>query len=186
MPVAESRTSEPRTSRIRPQVVLVDLEALPARPRAGGPGRATPTARPIVVATAAPASPISGNGPRPKISSGSSTRLQAFAIQSERIAIAGSPAPRKIALMRKSRRTKTLPPNMIRVKLGSATTSGGASMSASSSGANHAPTIAIGMETTIPSRIDCTAARAAPSGFFSPMRRATIAVAPMPSPMPSA
>ena len=30
------------------------------------------------------------------------------------------------------------------------------------------------------------AARAAPSGFFSPMRRATMAVAPMPSPMPSA
>ena len=72
------------------------------------------------------------------MSSGSSTRLQAFAIQSDRIEIAASPAPRKIALMRNSSRTKTFPPNMIRVKLGSARTVGGAFMSLRSSGANHA------------------------------------------------
>ena len=35
----------------------------------------------------------------------------------------------------------------------------------------------------MPTAIACTAARAAPSRFFSPMRRATIAAAPMLNPM---
>jgi hypothetical protein len=38
-------------------------------------------------------------------------------------------------------------------------------------------------ETNVPSAIDCAAAWAAPSSSFSPMRRATTAVAPMPSPI---
>ena len=58
--------------------------------------------RPIVVAIAAPVTPSSGNGPRPKISSGPSTMLMTLASQSTRIAIAASPAPRKIALIRNS------------------------------------------------------------------------------------
>lgn len=36
-----------------------------------------------------------------------------------------------------------------------------------------------------PSVMACTAARAAPSGFFSPMRRATVAVVPIASPKAS-
>jgi len=38
-----------------------------------------------------------------------------FASHSTRIAIAASPAPRKIALMRKSSRMTTLPPSITRV-----------------------------------------------------------------------
>ena len=38
-----------------------------------------------------------------------------FAIQSTRIAIAASPAPRKIAFIRNNNSTVALPPNMMRV-----------------------------------------------------------------------
>ena len=143
--------------------------------------------RPHVVATAAPTTPNFGNGPRPKMKHGSRARLMMFASQSERIAIDASPAPRKIALMRKRRRMTTLAPSMIRVKGAPlATTSGEAPMSARSRGANSAPRIPIGTATAMPRPIDCTAARAAPSGFFSPIRRATVAAAPIESPIATA
>ncbi len=61
-----------------------------------------PVPRPMFVATAAPVTPSRGNGPSPKIRHGPSKMLIAFANQSTRIAIAASPAPRKIALMRNS------------------------------------------------------------------------------------
>ena len=61
-----------------------------------------PVPRPIVVATAAPVTPSRGNGPSPKIRQGPSRMLIAFASQSTRIAIAASPAPRKIALITNS------------------------------------------------------------------------------------
>ena len=72
----------------------------------------TPTPRPMLVATAAPSMPIAGNGPQPKISAGSSTTLMPLASQSTRIAIAASPAPRKIALAMKSSMITTLPPSI--------------------------------------------------------------------------
>ena len=55
--------------------------------------------RPHVVETAAPVTPSAGKGPSPKIRHGSRRRLMTFASQSTRIAIAASPAPRKIALI---------------------------------------------------------------------------------------
>ena len=67
--------------------------------------RHTAMPRPVVVATAAPTRPRAGNGPRPKMSSGSSTRLIPLATHSTRIATVASPAARKIALMRKSSTT---------------------------------------------------------------------------------
>ena len=75
----------------------------------------TPVPRPSVVAIAAPVTPSRGNGPTPKIRQGPSAMLMPFASHSTRIAIAASPAPRKIALMRKSIRMTTLPPSMMRV-----------------------------------------------------------------------
>ena len=72
-------------------------------------------ARPIVVAIAAPVTPSRGKGPMPKMSSGPRMMLIQFASHSTRIAIAASPAPRKIALTRKSSRMTTLPPSMTRV-----------------------------------------------------------------------
>ena len=56
----------------------------------------------MTVPIAAPVTPSSGNGPRPKIRHGSSTTLTMFASQSERIATVASPAPRKTALIRNS------------------------------------------------------------------------------------
>ena len=71
--------------------------------------------RPINVASAAPVTPSLGNGPQPKIRQGSSIRLMMFDTQSRRIAIAASPAPRKIALFKNSSSTAKLPPRQIRV-----------------------------------------------------------------------
>jgi len=56
----------------------------------------------------------------------------------------------------------------------------------SSLGAGGNPIAANIIETISPRAIACTAARAAPSGFFSPIRRATIAVAPIPRPIATA
>ena len=78
--------------------------------------------RPMFVATAAPVTPISGNGPQPKMKHGPSTMFSALASQSVRIAITASPAPRKIALMRKIRNTVALPPSMMRAKSGPSVT----------------------------------------------------------------
>src|SRR5438445_11275695 len=64
----------------------------------------TPVPRPIVVATAAPITPSLGNGPRPKMKHGPSKMLMVFASQRTRIAMAASPAPRKMALMRNNNR----------------------------------------------------------------------------------
>ena len=68
----------------------------------------------MVVATAAPVSPSSGNGPMPKMSRGSSTMLIALATTSERMAMAASPAPRNTALMTNSPMITTLPPKRMR------------------------------------------------------------------------
>ena len=70
----------------------------------------------MVVATAAPVTPSAGNGPTPNTSIGPSTMLMPLASHSVRIAIAGSPAPRKAALIMNSRITVTLPPSMMRGK----------------------------------------------------------------------
>ena len=69
--------------------------------------------------------PSPGNGPQPKMKHGPSTMLSAFASHSVRIASTASPAPRKIALIRKIMNTVTLPPSMMRAKsVPSATISG--------------------------------------------------------------
>jgi hypothetical protein len=140
--------------------------------------------RPVVVATAAPATPISGNGPQPKMKQGPSAMLRMFASQSVRIAMAASPAPRKTALMRKIRNTLMLPPSITRVKpLPCAIADGDAPMSARRSVAKIAPTPPSAAATPAPRRMICTAARAAPSLSFWPMRRATTAVPAIESPM---
>ena len=74
----------------------------------------TPHPRPIVVAMAAPATPICGNGPSPKMRHGPSTMLMVLANHSTRIAMAASPAPRKMALMRNSSITVPQPPSITR------------------------------------------------------------------------
>lgn len=66
----------------------------------------------MLVATAAPVTPSSGNGPQPKIRQGSSSRFNPFASSSTRIAIAASPALRKIELSTNSSITVALPPNI--------------------------------------------------------------------------
>ena len=59
-------------------------------------------------------------------------------------------------------------------------------MNASSFGAESAPAIPIGTAREIPSAIAWTAAVAACSGSFSPMRRATVAVALIETPIATA
>ena len=75
----------------------------------------TPRVRPMIVATAAPVTPIAGIGPNPKISTGSSTRFSAFATHSTRIAISASPAPRNTAFSRNSIMIVTELPRIQRV-----------------------------------------------------------------------
>ncbi len=48
------------------------------------------------------------------------------------------------------------------------------------------PIVATTAETPMPIMIDCTATIAAPRGFFSPIRRATVAVVAIESPMATA
>ena len=81
----------------------------------------------------------------------------------------------------------TLPENSTRVyPCPVAMTASDAPISRSSAAANPPPSNASGRANSTPRMMAWTAARAAPSGCFSPMRRATIAVAPMPSPIQSA
>ena len=56
-------------------------------------------------------------------------------------------------------------------------------MMPSSRGASSTPSVAMTAAAITPSAMPCTAASAAPPGFFSPIRRATIAVTPIPSPI---
>jgi hypothetical protein len=68
--------------------------------------------RPMLVATAAPATPSSGNGPRPKMKHGPSTMLMPFASHSTRIACAALPAPRSTEFSRNSNSIVTEPPSI--------------------------------------------------------------------------
>jgi len=110
-----------------------------------------------------------------------------LASQRARIAVAASPAPRKMALIRKSRQTETFAPSRMRVKCTPcSSTHGEAPIARSRSGAKKAPAADSGMPKISPSAIAWTAVRAAASSSFSPMRRATSEVAPMESPKASA
>ena len=111
MPPSDSRTSRSITGASRRRW----RRRTAMRPSAFQSARiwySTPTPRPTVVPMAAPASPISGKGPRPKMRQGSSTMLTTFATHSDRMASEASPAPRKIALMRNSSRMVALPPRI--------------------------------------------------------------------------
>ena len=68
----------------------------------------------MVVATAAPVTPIRGTGPMPKTKIGPRTMLMPLASQSVRMVIAASPAPRKAALIRNSSTMVMQPPSMTR------------------------------------------------------------------------
>ena len=141
-------------------------------------------ARPRVVAIAAPSRPRAGTGPQPKIRIGSSAMLIRLASQSDRIATAASPAPRKMALIRNNHITVRLPPSMMAANSRPCdANSGVAPRSCSRSVAHTTPAKLISTDSTRPVRRACTAATAASSGEPSPIRRATIAVAPMQSPM---
>ena len=76
---------------------------------------ATPNPRPMVVASAAPSRPRRGIGPNPKIKSGSSAMLIRLAIHSARMAMVASPAPRRMALFRKSKKIVVDPAKSIAV-----------------------------------------------------------------------
>ena len=100
------------------------------------------------------------------------------------IAIAASPAPRKIPLIRKSNMITRLLPNMILVKMApSLITLASAPIRDKIFSANNAPRIltnAVAKNATIR---DWAPACDAPSGFFSPILLATIAVAAVLKPM---
>ena len=113
--------------------------------------------------------------------------LMMLANHSTRMAMAASPAPRKTALMRKRSSTVPLPPTITRGNVDPiASTSSRAPIITSRSGPNAMPTAPIRMATPIPRIIACTALSAARSGSFSPMRRATVAAAPIERPIASA
>ena len=63
----------------------------------------------MVVATAAPVTPISGNGPQPNTRNGPSTMLMMLASHSVRIEMVASPAPRNTAFNMNSITTVTHP-----------------------------------------------------------------------------
>ena len=65
---------------------------------------------PIFVATAAPITPSSGKGPHPNMKNGSKIIFKPFDNIKVHIAIEASPAPRKIAFIRKSNIIVTFPP----------------------------------------------------------------------------
>ncbi len=91
----------------------------------------------------------------PKIRHGPSTMLTALANHRTRIAIAASPAPRKMALMRNSSRTLPLAPSITRVKLAPVrTTSSLAPISRSSEGAVATAVTPTTMPTSTPTAID--------------------------------
>src|ERR1700692_2670493 len=143
--------------------------------------------RPVRAANAAQVTPRRGNGPHPKIRQGSRMRLMMFDTHSRRMAMAASPAPRKIALLRNRRRTAKLPPRQILAyPLPVETISGVAPIRRNKFGANKKQGMPMATEMIRPRVIACTPATAAPSGSFSPMRRATIAVVDKLSPMPTA
>lgn len=104
----------------------------------------------------------------------------AFASHNTRMAIAASPAPRKIAFCRKSSMMLAFPPSITIVNRAlSPSSAGSAPISASSRRALNPPAKAMIVETMMPSASTCTAATAAPSRSFSPIRLDTVAVAPM-------
>ena len=112
------------------------------------------------------------------------TRL---ASHSARIASTGSPAPRKMPLIMNSRVTVTHPPSMMAVNVRPfAATSGAAPSSARRSDAQTTPATPSTADTAHPQAMACTAAADARSGLPSPMRRATIAAAPMARPIETA
>ena len=108
---AASRIS---TCEIERDLPPANANPLRTRAAAGKTGTARRCERPVNVASAAPVTPICGNGPSPKIRHGSSTRLMMFDTHSSRIAIAASPAPRKMALFRNSSMIAPLPPSAMR------------------------------------------------------------------------
>ena len=115
---------------------------------------------------------------------GPSTMFSTLPSHSTRIAIAASPDPRNTAFSRNSRTIVTLPPSITRVNpLPDSITAGDAPINANSVGAHGAAANAIVPAMMTPSSSDWPAARAAPSGSCSPVRRATIAVAPIESPI---
>jgi hypothetical protein len=104
-------------------------------------------------------------------------RLMMFDTQSRRMAMAASPAPRKMALFKNNSRTAKLPPRQILAyPLPVAMISGVAPIIRSKLGAKRKQGTPTATAIKDPRAIACTPATAAPSGSFSPMRRATMAV----------
>ena len=86
--------------------------------------------------------------------------------------------------MRKMRTTVMFPPSMTRVKRWPVSTTNGVAPSAARScGAEARPMAPRTAATTTPMRMPCTAAPAARSGSFSPVRRATVAAVAMARPV---
>ena len=89
--------------------------------------------------------------------------------------------------MRKSSSTVPLPPTITRGNVEPMlSTSSVAPIRRSSCGPNSTPMAPMIAAIPIPRMIACTAVSAARSGSFSPMRRATVAAAPIERPMASA
>ncbi len=67
---------------------------------------------PMLVAMAAPVTPSSGKGPRPKMRQGSRMMFSVLAMISTRMEMAASPALLKTALMMNSSMIAVLPPSI--------------------------------------------------------------------------
>ncbi|MDD5507049.1 MAG: hypothetical protein PHD25_01815 [Bacteroidales bacterium] len=135
---------------------------------------------PMMVASATPRMPISGNGPQPKMRQGSSRMLIRLATSSTRMETAASPALRKTALMMKSSMMTAFPPIIREVLLDRCRISWvEVPMIISSFSLNSQPGMPMTIETATAAMIAWKAVLDAPSLSFSPMRRDTRAVVAM-------
>lgn len=103
------------------------------------------------------------------------------------MATAASPAPRKMALMRKSKvMLRVLPIITCMYRTPLCSTHGLPPMRARRRGAKVMPSATIGAASRTAKTMACTAVSAARSVSFSPVRRAMRAMAPMLTPMATA
>ena len=116
-----------------------------------------------------------------------SMMLSAFARNSAFRASMASPAPRKMALMRKrNRMTPFVPKSTAQYVAPISMTGSGVAMSRSISGAKKMPARLNGIEMARKATIACIATTPAPLSSYSPIRGAIMAVTPMPRRKPMA
>ncbi|MNE28019.1 hypothetical protein D3C80_1214460 [compost metagenome] len=141
---------------------------------------------PVVVAIAAPVNPKAGIGPNPLIKIGHKMMLQILAIHKLFMAIAAFPAPRKIPLIKNNNTMELLPAIIICIKaVPCRAASSEAPINIRISVAYTNPKKLITAFTANEIITACIPAFAAFVGSFSPILRATTAVAAMLNPIAS-